>query len=70
MLPKQAATDTALVIPTGNPFAKFLVCLFAKFVGVLFVPHFAASPNVMYPEKPAEYSNGAGYFGHHNLQNL
>jgi hypothetical protein len=39
VLPKQTMTDTALVVPTGNPLAKLLVGFLAKAVGVSFVAH-------------------------------
>lgn len=45
MLPKQTMPDTTLVVPTGNPFAKFLVCFLAKIVEVSFVAHVGARPN-------------------------
>ena len=46
MLTKEAMTDAALVIPVGNPLAKFLVSFLAKIVGVSFVAHVGARPNV------------------------
>ena len=46
MLTKEAVANAALVIPTGNPLAKFLVCFLAKIVGVSFVAHVGARSNV------------------------
>ena len=46
MLTKETMTDAALVIPTGNPLAKFLVSFLAKIVGVSFVAHVVARSNV------------------------
>lgn len=46
MLPKQTMADAFLVVPTGNPLAKFLVCFLAKIVGVSFVAHVGARSNV------------------------
>ena len=46
MLPKQTMADAFLVVPTGNPLAKFLVCFLAKIVGVSFVAHVVARSNV------------------------
>jgi hypothetical protein len=46
MLTKEAVTNAALVIPTGNPLAKFLVSFLAKIVGVSFVVHVGARSNV------------------------
>lgn len=47
MLPEQAMADAALVVPTGNPFAKFFVCLLAKIVGVSFVAHVGTRSNAI-----------------------
>lgn len=47
VLPKQAITDTALVVVSGNPFAKLLVSFLAKAVGVSFVAHVVEMSNVM-----------------------
>ena len=46
MLTKEAVANAALVIPTGNPLAKFLVCFLAKIVGVSFVAHVVARSTV------------------------
>lgn len=46
MLPEQAMANTALVVPTGNPLAKFLVGFLAKAVGVSFVAHMVERSNV------------------------
>ncbi|MDP3165798.1 MAG: hypothetical protein Q8N06_10150 [Hydrogenophaga sp.] len=53
MLPEQTVAYTALVVPTGNPFAKLLVGFFAKVVGVSFVAHVVARSNVMYTARSA-----------------
>lgn len=53
MLTKEAATNAALVIPIGNPLAKFLVCFLAKIVGVSFVAHVGAGFNVQIEERAA-----------------
>ena len=52
MLSKQTVAYTALVIPTGNPFAKLLVSFFAKVVGVSFVAHVVERSNAMSRAKP------------------
>lgn len=44
-LAEQAMPYTPMVVPTGNPFAKLLVRLFAKLVGVTFVVHGAMLSN-------------------------
>ncbi|AAZ97166.1 hypothetical protein Tbd_1213 [Thiobacillus denitrificans ATCC 25259] len=54
MLPEQTMADTTLVVPTGNPLAKFLVSFLAKIVGVSFVAHVGARSNV----KVSEGENG------------
>jgi hypothetical protein len=45
VLPKQTMTDTALVVPTGNPLAKLLVGFLAKAVGVSFAAHMMGRSN-------------------------
>lgn len=39
VLAEKAVADAAVVVPLGNPLAKFLVCFLAKLVGVSFVLH-------------------------------
>ena len=53
MLPKQTVAYAALVVPTGNPFAKLLVGFFAKAVGVSFVAHVVERSNVGAVRHPA-----------------
>lgn len=53
MLTKETMTDAALVIPTGNPLAKFLVSFLAKIVGISFVAHVLARSNVIDTAQPA-----------------
>ncbi len=43
MLPKNSVSDSSLVVITGNPIAKFFVCLIAKIVGVRFVCHMSSN---------------------------
>ena len=45
LLTNQAIAPACVVIPTGNPYAQFLVRLFAKTMGVRFFVHFVSSPN-------------------------
>ena len=46
VLPKNPVADSPLVVITGNPIAKFLICFIAKIVGVRFVCHVSSNVRV------------------------